>query len=246
MCPDMFTFDKERTNARYGHRPNHRHEYRWSSNMGKWVCIKCARLRRSQAKEAKATQARCSLNSHIMAEAHPTHHMYRSFEERNNIPLIFCWKCGCYAQARSEGLKNRCKKKAYHSTIRNRLQAGLHPRTKAGLQGTTKVMCSQQMARQWPHVHGGTAEGPGMQEHTTWEPFNTGPKMNKEELLAHLRGRHHLHQNPDTAGTQAPVQCEAPPSPQAPTAHEEGLCFTMYDEGDPEVDAFFDLPWGIG
>jgi hypothetical protein len=210
LCPDMFTFEKDKGNMRYGYRPNLKHDYRWSEQFQKWVCINCAKVRRQG--KGKASD-RCSHSCRIMVEAHPSHYMHRMLCDRSHIPLIFCWKCGCYAQVRSEGLKNVCKRIAYHSTIRTRLRQAKHPRTKEGLHGMTKVLCLAQMQAQWPSVYGGCHED------------QDGPAHEAEPGL----------------------NCDADTHPafdQASRYQAAGF-YQAQDEEDPEVDAFFDLPWGL-
>ena len=177
--------------------------------LHKWVCINCAKVRKGNTHKANKAREKCSLSSRIMVEANPTHHMHSMFGDRNRIPYIFCCKCGCYAQVRSEGLKNICHKVAYHTTIRSRLREALHPRTKEGLHGMCKVLCLQQMAEQWPSVHGGGYEG-------SISDTEAGPTGSALIGSAQAQGSQVSHH------------------PQAPDVKE-----------DPEVDAFFDFPWGL-
>ena len=123
-----------------------------SSEAKRWTCARCGAGARSQQGRRRLMRAECS--GVVIAQLFPQIGSQERLETLGPFSpnghrlmrtgrMFWCDRCGCYAVSRCIGLKKPCVAPRVgepEPTGLTRLRAGLHPATKATLNGcTTRV-----------------------------------------------------------------------------------------------------------
>ncbi len=91
----------------------------------------------------------CHTRKTITLACHSSHRLYGAWEAASAVqsghigmaPITFCLKCGCFSSTRLVNLKHKCIVTAAYAktSIIKRLQAKMHPFTKAPLVGIHRI-----------------------------------------------------------------------------------------------------------
>ena len=121
------------------------HQFVWRKN--RWFCIGCGCIKTNRS--SRLDLVSCHTRKTITLACHSSHRLYGAWEAASAVqtghigmaPITFCLRCGCFSSTRLVNLKHKCiVTTAYAKTsIIKRLQAKLHPFTKAPLVGIHRI-----------------------------------------------------------------------------------------------------------
>ncbi len=121
------------------------HQFVWRKD--RWYCIGCGCIKRNRT--SRLDLVSCHTRKTITLACHGSHRLFGAWEAAAAVqighvgmaPITFCIRCGCYSSTRLVDLKHKCIVTTARSniTIIKRLQAKIHPSTKAPLVGVHRI-----------------------------------------------------------------------------------------------------------